>query len=85
VPIQWVDTMWGMAYRVVGLYTLMSTAKLWGWFDWQGIDGVGDGSARLVRGLGRRVAIVFQRGHIQQTIYISITFAAVVLISYVWL
>jgi multicomponent Na+:H+ antiporter subunit D len=85
VPIQWVDTMWGMAYRVVGLYTLMTTAKFWGWFDWHGIDGVVDGSARLVRGLGRRVAMVFQRGDIQQTIYISVTFAAVVLISYVWL
>ncbi|EKD38994.1 MAG: hypothetical protein ACD_75C00539G0001, partial [uncultured bacterium] len=28
---------------------------------------------------------VFQRGHIQQTIYYSITFAAILLISYVWL
>ncbi|MGW8193169.1 MAG: Na(+)/H(+) antiporter subunit D [Desulforhopalus sp.] len=85
VPIQWVDTMWGMAYRVVGLYTLMTTAKFWGWFDWHGIDGVVDGSARCVRAIGRRVAIVFQRGQIQQTIYISVTFAAVILISYVWL
>ncbi|MFW2366221.1 MAG: Na(+)/H(+) antiporter subunit D [Desulforhopalus sp.] len=84
VPIQWVDNMWGMAYRVVGLYTLMTTAKFWAWFDWHGIDGVVDGSAKSVRALGRRVAVIFQRGHIQQTIYISVTFAAVVLISYVW-
>lgn len=84
-PIQWIDNMWGMAYRVVGLYTLMATAKFWSWFDWNGIDGVVDGTARLVRAIGRRVAVVMQRGQIQQTIYASITFAAVLLISFVWL
>ena len=84
-PIQWIDNMWGMAYRVVGLYTLMATAKFWSWFDWHGIDGVVDGSARLVRAVGQKVTVVMQRGQIQQTIYISITFAAILLISFVWL
>ena len=79
------DNGWGMAYRVVGLYSLMTTAKFWSWFDWHGIDGFIDGSARCIRAIGRRVTIVMQRGHIQQTLYISLTFAAVVLISYVWL
>jgi multicomponent Na+:H+ antiporter subunit D len=84
-PIQWLDTMWGMAYRVVGLYSLMTTAKFWSWFDWHAIDGVVDGSARCVRAIGQRVTVVLQRGQIQQTIYISITFAAILLISFVWL
>jgi len=84
-PIQWVDTAWGAVYRVIGLYSLMTTAKFWAWFDWHGIDGVVDGSARCVRAIGRRVSIVLQRGHIQQTIYASITFAAILLITYVWL
>lgn len=84
-PIQWLDNVWGAAYRVVGLYSLMTTARFWSWFDWHGIDGVVDGSARCVRAIGRRVTIVLQRGHIQQTIFISVTFAAVLLISYVWL
>jgi multicomponent Na+:H+ antiporter subunit D len=85
VPIQWLDDMWGVAYRVVGLYPLMTTAKFWSWFDWHGIDGVVDGSARCIRAIGRRVTIVLQKGQIQQTIYITVTFAAVLLVSYVWL
>ena len=84
-PIQWLDNVWGVAYRVVGLYSLMTTARFWSWFDWHAIDGVVDGSARCVRAIGRRVTIVMQRGQIQQTIYISVTFAAILLISYVWL
>ena len=84
-PIQWLDNVWGVAYRVVGLYSLMTTARFWSWFDWHAIDGVVDGSARCIRAIGRRVTIVLQRGQIQQTIYISVTFAALLLISYVWL
>ena len=84
-PIQWLDTCWGAAYRVVGLYSLMTTAKFWSWFDWHGIDGVVDGSARCVRAIGRRITVTMQRGQIQQTIYISVTFAAILLASYVWL
>ena len=84
-PIQWVDTAWGTAYRVVGLYSLMVTAKFWSWFDWHGIDGVVDGSAACVQAIGRRITVVLQRGHIQQTIFISVTFAAILLISYVCL
>jgi len=84
-PVQWLDTCWGAAYRVVGLYLLMTTAKFWSWFDWHGIDGVVDGSARCVRAIGRRISITMQRGQIQQTIYISVTFAAILLVSYVWL
>ncbi len=84
-PVQWLDNCLGAAYRVVGLYSLMATAKFWAWFDWHGIDGVVDGSARCVRAIGRRITITMQRGQIQQTIYISVTFAAILLVSYVWL
>ncbi len=84
-PVQWLDTCWGSAYKVVGLYPLMTTARFWSWFDWHGIDGVVDGSARCVRAIGRRLSLTLQRGQIQQTIYISITFAAILLVSYVWL
>lgn len=84
-PIQWADNVWGAAYRVVGLDTLMTTARFWSWFDWHGIDGVVDGSARLVRGMGRRVATILQRGQIQMTIYYTVTFAAILLITFVLL
>lgn len=84
-PIQWIDTAWGTAYRVVGLNTLMTTASFWSWFDWHGIDGVVDGTARCVRAIGKRVATVLQKGQIQMTIYYTASFAAVILIAYVWL
>ncbi len=84
-PIQWIDTAWGAAYRVVGLYSLMTTANFWSWFDWHAIDGVVDGSARYIRNLGRRISCILQQGQIQLTIYFSVTFAAILLMSYVWL
>ncbi len=84
-PIQWVDNVWGAAYRVIGLYSLMTTAKFWSWFDWHAIDGVVDGSARCIRAIGRRLSSALQQGQIQLTIYFSVTFAAIILISYVWL
>jgi len=84
-PIQWLDNCWGVAYRVVGLYSLMTTARFWSWFDWHAIDGIVDGSARCVRAIGRRVSLTLQRGQIQQTLYITITFAAILLASYVWI
>ncbi len=84
-PLAGFDNAFGKAYRVVGLESLMTTSKFWSWFDWHGIDGVVDGSARCVRAIGRRVTIVLQRGQIQQTIYYTVSFAAAILIAYVWL
>ncbi|MEN8190546.1 MAG: Na(+)/H(+) antiporter subunit D [Thermodesulfobacteriota bacterium] len=83
-PLAWFDTAFSKAYRVVGLGSLMTTAQFWSWFDWHGIDGVVDGTARCVRAIGRRVSIVLQRGQIQQTIYFTVSFAAVILIAYVF-
>lgn len=83
-PIQWLDTAWGSAYRVVGLSSLMTTARFWSWFDWHGIDGVVDGTARCVRAIGQRVSKVLQRGQIQQTIYYTATFAAILLFATIW-
>lgn len=84
-PLQWFDTAFSKAYRVVGLNLLMTTSQFWSWFDWNGIDGVVDGTARCVRAIGRRVSLVLQRGQIQQTIYYTVTFVAVILVAYVWL
>ncbi|WP_136798550.1 Na(+)/H(+) antiporter subunit D [Desulfosediminicola ganghwensis] len=84
-PIQAVDTAWGEVYKVVGLSSLMTTAKFWGWFDWHGIDGVVDGTARLVRNVGSRLSRTLQRGQIQVTLYFTISFAAVLLFAFAWL
>jgi multicomponent Na+:H+ antiporter subunit D len=43
-----------------------------------------DGTARCIRAIGRRVTIVLQRGEIQQTIYYTVSFVAVILVAYVW-
>ena len=84
-PIQWIDTMWGEAYRVVGLFPLMTTARFWAWFDWLGIEGLLDVSARGVRSLGRLLAKVMQRGQIQQTLAYTVTFVALALIAFIWM
>ncbi len=80
-PIQWFDTAWSEVYRVVGLGTLMTTAKFWSWFDWNAIDGVIDGFARMVKGLGGRLRVL-QTGQMQYTLYFAASFAAIVLIAY---
>ena len=84
-PLQWLDTAWGAAYRVVGLVSLMTIARFSAWFDWHGIDGVVDGTARIVRMLGGKIAFLLQRGQIQMTLYFTISFAALFLVAYVWL
>ena len=84
-PIQWFDTIWGEAYRVVGLFCLMTTARFWAWFDWHGIDGFLDGSARGVRSIGQRLARVLQRGQIQQTLCYTVSFIAILMIAFIWL
>ena len=83
-PLQWFDTAWGEVYRVVGLRTLMTTAAFWSWFDWHAIDGVVDGFARSVRGLGGRLRVL-QFGQIQYSLYFAATFAAAILIAYILL
>lgn len=84
-PIQGFDTAWGEIYRVVGLNSLMTTARFWGWFDWHGIDGVVDGTARLVKTIGGQLSRTLQRGQIQLTLYFTISFAAILLFAFAWL
>ncbi|MDR3437708.1 Na(+)/H(+) antiporter subunit D [Telmatospirillum sp.] len=63
-PFAWLDDRWTEAYRVGGLRGLMLVASGCSWFDRQGIDGVVDGSAAAVLGVGRIGAKV-QNGNIQ--------------------
>lgn len=83
-PLQWFDTAWSEVYRVVGLRSLMSTSKFWSWFDWNAIDGVVDGLARTVRGIGGRLRVL-QFGQIQYSLFFAASFAAVILIAYILL
>lgn len=81
-PLQWCDTVWGEAYRVVGIGSLMTVSRFWSWFDWNAIDGVVDGLARSVRALGGRVRVL-QSGQIQIVLFCLSSLAAVVLVTFV--
>lgn len=72
-PLAAIDTAWSEAYRVVGLGVLMATAKASAIFDKKGIDGVVDGSARAVRGIGR-ISAKSQNGFLQD--YLAATAVA---------
>jgi multicomponent Na+:H+ antiporter subunit D len=82
-PIQGFDTWFGEVYRTVGLHPLMTQAKFWSWFDWHGIDGVVDGIARFVRGLGGKLREV-QAGKLQYNIYYAVSIVAFLIIAYVY-
>ncbi len=82
-PLQWCDTAWGEAYRAVGLVSLMSLSRFWSWFDWHAIDGVVDGLARSVRGLGGKVRVM-QSGQIQMTLYYAFSLAAILFVTFIF-
>ena len=82
-PLQWCDTAWGEAYRVVGLSSLMTLSRFWSWFDWHAIDGVVDGIARSVRALGGKVRLL-QSGQIQITLYYAFSLAALLLVTFIF-
>jgi multicomponent Na+:H+ antiporter subunit D len=82
-PIQGFDVWFGEVYRTVGLYPLMTTSKFWSWFDWHGIDGVVDGLARFVRGLGAKLRNV-QSGKLQYNIFYAVSIVAVLIVAYVF-
>lgn len=81
-PIQSVDNGVNEGYRYLGLIPLMTMSRFWSWFDWNAIDGVVDGVARSVRGvgsLGRRL----QSGWLQASLFYAASAVAIILIVYV--
>jgi multicomponent Na+:H+ antiporter subunit D len=82
-PIQWADNCVSEAYRVIGLIPLMATAKFWSRFDWHAIDGVVDGIAHAVRGVGQTLRHM-QSGRLQLSILYAMTLVAAVLFLFVY-
>jgi multicomponent Na+:H+ antiporter subunit D len=76
-PLAWIDDRWTEAYRVAGLEGLMLTAMGSASFDRQAIDGVVDGSAYAVRGIGRAGAKV-QNGNLQDYLALAAMFGLIV-------
>ncbi len=81
-PIQFVDTCVGEIYRVAGLIPLMFTARSSGAFDNGVIDGIVDGLAKTVRGIGGRLRFA-QRGQVQQSLVLA--FAVVGVLIFIFL
>lgn len=82
-PIQWADNAVSEAYRYIGLFPLMVTARFWSWFDWHAIDGVVDGVAKVVRGVGGGVRKV-QAGQLQYNIFYAVSIVALLVTLYVF-
>jgi multicomponent Na+:H+ antiporter subunit D len=66
-PISGLNEIVSNIYRTVGLTCTMAAARGLSWFDWNGIDGFLDGSARGVVGCGNRVRTHIT-GNLQQYI-----------------
>jgi len=81
-PIQGVDNGVNEGYRYLGLYPLMTMARFWSWFDWNAIDGVVDGIARSVRGIGS-IGRKLQSGWLQASLFYTASTVAIILIVYV--
>lgn len=82
-PIQTIDTAVGELYRWIGLFPLMLSARLAGLFDNYVIDGIVDGLAASVRGIGRRLRVA-QRGQVQESLAFAFAVAAVLIVAFVY-
>lgn len=80
-PIQALDTWVCEAYRFAGLAGTMLSARASAWFDWNIIDGIVDGSARTVRGLGG-ILRHMQNRQMQVNILGALAALAVLVFSY---
>jgi len=82
-PVQIADTFVGEIYRIAGLVPLMFTARVAGLFDNGVIDGMVDGLAATVRGIGQRLRGA-QRGQMQENLAFSFAVAAVLILAFVF-
>lgn len=81
-PVQFVDTCVGELYRVAGLIPLMVSARLATRFDNGVINGVVDGLASAVRGIGTRLRFA-QRGQMQENLAIAFVVAAALIFAFI--
>jgi len=82
-PIQEADNTVSEGYRTIGLIPLMGTARFWAKFDWHAIDGVVDGIAHAVRGVGGTLRHM-QSGRLQYNILYAMSLVAIVIVLFVF-
>lgn len=80
--VQGVDNLVSELYRYAGLIPLMIFAKIAGLFDNYVIDGVVDGVAKGVRGIGGRLRLA-QRAQMQQNLAFAFAVAAVLIVAFI--
>jgi hypothetical protein len=61
----------------------MLSARVAGLFDNEVIDGMVDGLAESIRGIGRRLRFA-QRGQMQQSLAFAFAVAAILIIAFLW-
>jgi len=83
-PVQTLDTFVGELYRLAGLLPLMLAAQAAALFDNYIIDGMVDGLASGVRGLGRRLRFA-QRGQMQENLAFAFAVAAILIVAFILL
>ena len=79
-PIQWIDNGVGEVYRRSGLQPLMRGSRLSNSFDNRAIDGVVDGFATGVRGVGDRLRLA-QRGSMQENLTLLFAVSLVTILA----
>jgi multicomponent Na+:H+ antiporter subunit D len=82
--VQVVDNVVGEIYRLGGLLPLKATAFLVGLFDNYVIDGIVDGFAAGVRGVGSRLRAV-QRGAVQESLTLAFAVGVILVLAYIFL
>jgi multicomponent Na+:H+ antiporter subunit D len=82
--VQVVDNVVGEIYRFGGLLPLKGTAFLVGLFDNYVIDGIVDGFAAGVRGVGSRLRAV-QRGAVQESLTLAFAVGVILVLAYIFL
>jgi multicomponent Na+:H+ antiporter subunit D len=73
LPAAFFDNFWTNVWKTGGLRALMGSAFASGVFDRKGVDGVVDGTAYTVRGIGR-VAAKMQTGRLQDYLAMAVLF-----------
>jgi multicomponent Na+:H+ antiporter subunit D len=81
-PIAALDAIWTDVWNKIGLKLLKALAALASWFDRAAIDGVVDGSACGVKGLGH-LAAMLQGGRLQRYLGLMVALALIVF-ALVW-
>lgn len=83
-PVQMLDNLVGEIYRRIGLFLLMLTARISALFDNKVIDGMVDGLASTVLGVGSRMRTV-QRGALQENLALVFAVGVVLILALLFL